>query len=123
MVDGLGHGAEKARCGLWCESGMMGAQSGVQEHPDASPVLAPHKLRRGRKPWTLLHCYLESETRRESLTGKFIHRPTLVLESKCRKRFLGRAKWQLPAAVRGAEGSERRTGTSISTAWNPDGNG
>lgn len=98
---------------------MMGAQSGVQEHP----VLAPHKLRRGLKPWTLLHCYLKSETRRESLTGKFIHRPTLVLESKCRKRFLGRAKWQLLAAIRGAAGSEKRTGTSISTAWNPDGNG
>ena len=102
---------------------MMGAQSGVQEHPDASPVLATHKLRRWCKHWTLLHCYLESETRRESLTGKFIHRRTLVLESKCRKRFLGRARWQPPAASRGAEGSERRTGTSISTAWNPDGKG
>ena len=124
MVDGLGHGAEKARCGLWCESGkMMGAQSGVQEHPDASPVLATHKLRRWCKHWTLLHCYLESETRRESLTGKFIHRRTLVLESKCRKRFLGRARWQPPAASRGAEGSEKRTGTSISTTWNPDGKG
>ena len=101
----------------------MRAQSGVQEHPDASPVLATHKLRRWCKHWTLLHCYLESETRRESLTGKFIHRRTLVLESKCRKRFLGRARWQPPAASRGAEGSEKRTGTSISTTWNPDGKG
>ena len=102
---------------------MMGAQSGVQQHPDASPVLAPHKLRRWCKHWSLLHCYLESETRRESLTGKFIYRRTLVLESKCRKRFLGRARWQPPAASRGEEGSERGTGTSISTAWNPDGKG
>ena len=48
MVDGPGLGAEKARCGLWCESGkVMGAQSGVREHPNASPVLAPHKLRGG----------------------------------------------------------------------------
>lgn len=124
MVDGPGLGAEKARCGLWCESGkVMGAQGGVREHPNASPVLAPHKLRRGHKHWTLLHCYLGPETRKESLTGKFFHRQTLVLESKCRKKFLGKARWQPLAASRDAEGSERRTGTSISTAWNPDGKG
>lgn len=88
LVDGLGHGAEEARCGLWCGSGkMIGAQSGVQGHLSGSCVLAPQKSEEGVQALDPV-TQLPGVRDKKRIVDREIHpQADSVLESKCGKRF------------------------------------